>query len=308
MNYLTLALTFLLFTVLTKSSLGTFYAAQGLHLWLESMFPALLPFMILSGIMVRTDMAEVFSGLFSPLLSRIFRCRKTCCYVIVMGFLTGLPMGAKAISDLYRRKKLSEKESRWLLSFCNNAGPAYLLGFVLPTLKLTRKAPVLILFYGIPFFYGLLLRHLPFYQLDRIIREPDPGRGQKPSEPAVFLAAMEDSVSNAMITILNLGGYMILFCLLNTVPHWITGGSQPILGMLFEITSGIQGMQGTHPILCLSMLCFGGLSCIAQTHACLKETALTKYLGEYCLHKCILAALTLIFFTAAYHFFPRLFI
>lgn len=303
---ITLFLSFFLLGILTKSSWSVVYASQGLHLWLFSMLPSLLPFMILTGIFIRTDKAEDLAGFFSPMLGRLFSCSKSACFVIVIGFLCGFPMGAKTISDLYDRGRLDRNEARWLLAFCNNLGPAFLSGFVLPLLGARHPLICLAGIYGIPLLYGFVLHFLPCYRKDdgNACERKD---HLAPKGVSIW-EALPASVSNAMTTILKLGGYMILFNVLNLIPHWLTGKSQPFLSLLFEITSGLQAMNGAHPIICMSALAFGGLSCLAQTISCLRKEELATYIGEYVIHKCILAGAVACYFSVTVAFIPDLFL
>ena len=295
--FLTCLFAFFLLGILTKSSLSVAYASQGIQLWLNSMLPALLPFMILSGIMIRTNMAQKLAKFFSPLLGPLLRCSDSACFTVVIGFLCGFPLGAKTVSDLYDRGHLEFKEARWLLAFCNNIGPAFFMGFVLPLLHAAHPLYCVAGFYGIPFLYGLLLRFVPRYHNSRIERSSFITKAPEAvSDTSGLVNALQDAVSGSMLTMLNLGGYMILFNLLNLLPHWIMGSPVPLLGPLFEITSGLRSLNGTHPLYCMTALTFGGLSCLAQTLSCLKAPELKQCMGEYLLHKCILSLLVLLYF------------
>lgn len=55
--------------ILTHSSLSLAYAALGLELWYEKMVPVLLPFMILSGTLIRM-------GLVNSLIRPVYPCLK----------------------------------------------------------------------------------------------------------------------------------------------------------------------------------------------------------------------------------------
>ena len=92
-------LIFLLFTacILTHSELSLGYAAMGLTLWLEKMIPSLLPFMILSGIVIRLRLTETIASFIYPVIRPIFRVRKNVCYCMMLGFLCGFPMGARVV-------------------------------------------------------------------------------------------------------------------------------------------------------------------------------------------------------------------
>ena len=145
--------------ILTHSSLSLAYAALGLELWYEKMVPVLLPFMILSGTLIRMGLVNSLIRPVHPLFEKIFRLSKPGIYVILMGFLCGFPMGARTIADFRDRQELSVTEGQYLLSFCNNLGPVYFLGFVLPLLHRESILPYLFGMYGIPLGYGILLRY-----------------------------------------------------------------------------------------------------------------------------------------------------
>ena len=51
-------------------------------------------------------------------------------YVFLLGLLTGYPMGAKLTADLYYAGKISRQEAEYLLTFCNNPSPAFLITYV----------------------------------------------------------------------------------------------------------------------------------------------------------------------------------
>jgi len=150
------------YCILTHSDLSLYYAFTGLEVWFNKMIPTLLPFMILSGIMVRMQLTDGFTVFIYPIIKPLFQVSKNVCYAMIMGFLCGFPMGAKTIQDLYSHKMISKREGEFLLAFCNNIGPVYFVGFVLPLLKRHFVLPYLLGMYGIPFVYGLFLRYTKF--------------------------------------------------------------------------------------------------------------------------------------------------
>lgn len=300
---------FLLFItlILTHSDLSLSLALTGLHLWFEKMIPTLLPFMILSGIMVRMNLTENFSVLLSPLLRPVFGISQNGIYCIIMGFLCGFPMGAKVIAELYERKRLEKTEADFLLAFCNNIGPVYFMGFALPVIGICQNK-VLYLFgmYGIPLLYGLFLRYTFFR---RSIKMPEKSVGNTPalqrktaafSSPDCLPAQIDDSILAALNSITALGGYMILFNLLNLFPALLLSGTRlqkilPVLNGVLEINGGLSAMKADFPLLSLTLLTFGGLSCTAQTYSILRRTNLSvrSYIG----HKLVLTVLSVVFYS-----------
>ncbi|MBO4981244.1 MAG: hypothetical protein J6C84_05040 [Lachnospiraceae bacterium] len=295
-------LLFLLFTgcILTHSGLSLSYALLGLDLWYEKMIPALLPFMILSGIMIRMGLTEYVTTAVYPALRYTFRVSRNVGYAMIMGFLCGFPMGAKTVSDLYERDLITPREAEYLLAFCNNIGPVYFVSFVLPLLERRLIFPYILGMYAIPLLYGLLLRYTAFRDLEyeKTIR--------RHRFKAGLLAQIDDAIQSALQSILTLGGYMILFNLLNLLPHILLGNPPVWTAPLFEISGGLKLLGKSSPLYALLVLPFGGLSCIAQTYSCIKKTPVP--IGKYVLHKLFLTGITALYYLLWYVSSPASFL
>jgi hypothetical protein len=333
----TLFFLLLISLILTHSSTALALAADGLNLWLTKMIPALFPFMIISGMMIGMGLTENFSIVLYPALRLLFHVRKNVCYAIIMGFLCGFPMGAKVSADLLDHKLITRQEASYLLAFCNNIGPVYFCGFVLPLLGRSEVWPYLFGMYGIPLVYGIILR----YTLYRSIRYtiyprhntahmpqicpihkaqhrttyatvldsstllstqlPElhaTGTDTIPSSQAsitkrTFLSQCDESIRSAIQSILMLGGYMILFNIMNLIPFILLGSNSPWLpriAPLLEINRGLALLGTSMPLYSLLLLPFGGLSCIAQTYSMIKKCDLP--ISSYVYHKLFLSLLT----------------
>ena len=302
----TLISLYLIYLLLRYPSLSLKYASTGLMLWFQKMIPTLLPFMILSGIMIRMNLTEKFVRFAHPLLHRLYGTSPNGSYTILMGLLCGFPMGARIIGELCQAGKLDREESSRLLAFCNNIGPIYFLSYVVPSLSIDKPLLPFAIMYGIPLLYGILImRILPSVQstLHRIgsplIPASDPITGISPSStrspscPMPLLAAIDSSVLSGLIGIAKLGGYMVFFNLLNILFVPFQNLNKTFLYLsncLLEITSGID--RGSHHLFIsiLILLPFGGLSCIAQTYSMIQHTDLS--IRSYLLHKILQTALT----------------
>ena len=283
---------FLTFCMLTNSSLSLAYAALGLRLWYEKMVPVLFPFMVLSGTLIRMGLVESLIRPIRPFFGKLFRISDPAVYTILMGFLCGFPMGARTTAEFRNRQELSVSEGQFLLAFCNNFGPVYFLGFVLPLLHRTLKLPYLIGMYGIPVIYGLFLRYTVYRMRLKdtsMVSQPVTKSAVRTSLPE----AMDDAVNAAGLSILQLGGYMIIFNLLNLLPGLFLRQSH-LLAPLLEITGGLQMLADRYPLYTLLLLPFGGLSCIAQTAGCIRNTGLS--LKKYIIHKLVLTLLTAFYY------------
>lgn len=313
------AFLFLLLTVsiLSHSSLSLTYASLGLDLWLHKMVPALLPFMILSGIIVRLKLTEKMAGVLYPLLRPLYRVRKNVVYCMALGFLCGFPMGARVTGELYEREMLTKREAEYLLAFCNNIGPVYFCSFVLPLLGRKLVFPYLFAMYGIPLLYGLALRYTLYRDLspgEKAFAASPVGElrccsldGRQPGQPkGRLLSAVNEAVQASLQSMLLLGGYMILFNLLNLPFHILLGREPALLSPLLEITGGLSMLGGGLPLYSLLALSFGGLSCIAQTYSCISATDLR--LDSYIRHKIMLTLLCGVFYLCWYLLSPSSFL
>lgn len=296
---LALSVFFLIFTgcMITHTEISLYYALTGLELWFHKMVPTLLPFMILSGIMIRTGLTEGFTTFVYPLVKPLYRVSQNACYAMIMGFLCGFPMGARTIRDLYDRNLITLREAEYLLAFCNNIGPVYFCGFVLPLLHRELVLPYVFGMYGLPLLYGLFLRAVPYGDLGET---PDNTlKGKRDCVPytlQTFLGETDASISGSLQSILSLGGYMILFNVCNLLPHILSGGVPSLLAPLLEITGGLHLLQASRPLYALLLVSFGGFCCIAQTYSCIRDTPLS--IADYTFHKLVLTA-----FTGLYYLF-----
>ena len=278
------------------------YSLTGLQLWFERMIPALFPFMVLSGVIVRMNLTEDIVSFFSPLLQLIFHVKKSVLYGILMGFLCGFPMGAKVAVQLYENKKITEQEAEYLLCFCNNIGPIYFLSFVLPTLGIKKVGPYLIGMYGLPLAYGILLRYTLYRKKISSVQGyiPTKCKQNEAYQVAVapqkkdFLSSLDLSLKDSINSIVVLGGYMIIFNAFHLLPRILLPvhalWSTPIL----EITGGIGLLGSSHPRYILCLLPFGGLCCMAQTYTIISTTPLK--ISKYVLHKLILMGITFFYY------------
>ena len=92
---------------------------SGLLLWYHSVVPTLLPFMLLTGLLLRLRLLEPLLPFLQRCLAPIFGCSGYGVFAILCGFTAGFPMGAKLTRTLLDQKKISHKEACHLIGFVN---------------------------------------------------------------------------------------------------------------------------------------------------------------------------------------------
>lgn len=265
-------------------------ASSGLLLWFHNVLPNLLPFIILSNLMVRLNISKQLSKVFYPVFGRIFRISCEGCYPLIIGFMSGIPMGAKATADLVHEKQISLREGQFLIAMCNNASPMFIIGYIAITqLKLPGFHYIL---FGIIYCSAILSAFLY-----RGITSLFPGKSNAlhrnmeltitQTKPTRFsFPLLDGAIMNGFEIVTRIGGYIILFSIFAQIIKGIgpdTSFIKAFVMGLFEITTGISQICNTRldlntKIVLVSMVTsFGGLSGLAQTKSVIANTRLSIY-------------------------------
>ena len=294
-------------------------ASNGLLIWYRNMIPSLFPFMVLSGFMIRCGFSVKIGQLLKPILGLLFRLPPPMLYVIFMGFLCGFPMGAKVVADMLEKEQITPEEGTYLLAFCNNIGPLYLLGYVIPLFHYNNTWQILGLMYLVPFLYGIILRYFPFSSFKRKTKKNSllyaASKETKVQSSPNLLTGFQQALSSSIEQITMLGGCMVFFNSLQIIPNILeeylsysllgqhnSSFLSAILGAFIEIGGGLPQLSSFYtntntntlpPYLPISLLTFGGLSCIMQTCFILKNTSLK--ISAYLKHKIVQACIYILF-------------
>ncbi len=259
-------------------------AKRGLLLWFNTVLPTLLPFIIMSNLIIRLQITKPLSKLLYPFFHFIFRVSKGGCYPILIGFLSGIPVGAKSVGDLYSNGSLEEEEAQYLLSFCNNSSPMFIMGYIaIAQLKMKElRGPLLFIIYisGIiaAFLYFRILglyKRKKVYTAEYILEDP---------EPKFSFAVLDSAIMDGFEVITKVGGYIILFSIPAQIITTLGSPNNPArllsIGLL-EITTGINqismsSLDLTIKIVLITIITsLGGLSGLAQTKSVISNTRLS---------------------------------
>lgn len=257
-------------------------AEEGLLLWFQIIFPTLFPFLVVTSLLLSSGGLNLITRLFGGLFRRIFRVTQNGAFAVLAGFLCGYPMGAKVTADLLRAEKISDREARYLLSFCNNTSPVFIINFIvwktfgderlmLPTLLILIGSPVLMSF----IFRRIYLkgRH-PF---------PEPSAALKEKKTRFDFSVLDSCMMNSFEAIVKVGGYIILFSVLLSLLAELSGQNSILIAAApaLEVTNGILLLSssvsdpGLRYAAVLGLTSFGGLCSAAQTQCMLEGTGLS---------------------------------
>ena len=105
-------------------------AQNGLRLCIDAVIPSLLPFMVVSGCIIKSQFSRPLGAVLSKVITPLTGISSAGCVCFVTGLTGGYGAGARAVLESYREKLISKEEAERLLPLCNNAGPLFIIGTV----------------------------------------------------------------------------------------------------------------------------------------------------------------------------------
>ena len=271
-------------------------AKDGLRMCTDLIVPSLFPFFVLSSMMIELGLAEVLGKLASPVMKRLFNVGGSCAVPFLLGFIGGYPVGARAAITLYDRGGCRRREAERLLCFCNNTGPAFILGVVgAGVFGDTRTGLIL---YGVHFLssvtVGLVFRGKTRGDIGEV--QTADKLTEHDTLPAVFVSCVKSSFT----AVLGICGFVIFFTVLIRLlylagiipaaaealsfilrPLGVTSaGAEGIISGLIELTSGVSSLRGAagsmskNAAMAAFMLGWAGLSVHFQVLGFISESGL----------------------------------
>lgn len=271
-------------------------AKNGLLLWFETVLPTLLPFLIVSNFMVQFRITDCLTSFLYPVAGKLFGISRAGCYPMLIGMLSGYPVGAKACADLVKDGQISKEEGQFLLCFCNNASPMFLISFIATQcLQRGQKAfLILLIIYSSGLLTACTYRLICHSQKNVLITAYPVATAPIEDCRLSPFTVLDTTILNAFIILTKAGGYIILFSILAEIILHLSmfpaGIRYFFLGFL-EITTGtaaigIASFPFTQKIVLINALtAFGGLSSHAQTFSVIMHSGLS--MKKYFLFKCI---------------------
>ena len=185
-------------------------AENGLLLWFQIVFPTLFPFMLVSGLMLSGGGLAVISRISGRLFSALFATSPNGSFAVIAGFLCGYPMGAKISADLVRSGKISYDEGAYLLSFCNNTSPIFIMNFIVWKTfdREELLLPTMLILILVPAVLSIFFRR--FYLKGRK-QFPDMSADEKGSAKPLDFELLDSSLADSFESIVKVGLYIIFF-------------------------------------------------------------------------------------------------
>lgn len=264
-------------------------ARDALLLCAQTVIPSLFPFFVLSVLLNRLGLPELMGKVFGKAAASLFGVSGEGVSALFIGLTGGYPMGAAYIADMCVEGRIGTDEAERLLCFCNNSGPAFILGAVGAGAFGSRAAGLML--YAVHIAAAILTGI--FFSAKTPVPPSSPKTHGSGTDPET---AFPDAVKAAVSAVLNVCGFVVFFSVLLGVLDsgsylsriCLALGSSSGLGAdyiralitgLFELGNGVGALRYLSPTpqsmaLAAFLLGFGSLSVQCQTAAVIARAKL----------------------------------
>ncbi len=266
-------------------------------LCINNLFPTLIPFMLLSNILINYNIINDISNTLNKITKNIFKVNKNCSFALIMSMLSGTPSNAKYLKDLYDNKLISETDIQKCLNFCHFTNPIFILGTIGYSFLENKKLGLIIL---ISHYCSSLILGLFNKKNNSYIHEYNYIQKEKNS----FITILKDAINSTTNTLFLILGIIttciIISCIISNIIN-IDNNYKFIFGFL-EITQGLKFLSLSNlniklkTILSSALISFGGFCIHAQVFSILdnKKIRYLPYLKSRIIHSLLSSLLTFV--------------
>ena len=283
---------------------------DGIKIWAVTVLPSLLPFFFLTALLTKTKAVGAFCKAAGGVSKILYNENGLAIYTQTMSFLSGYPVGAKIVCDLYKSGAIDSSRAEKLAFVSSTSGPLFIVGGVGIGMFTDKKVGLILLLshFLSSVLVGIVLRGVNKGSIDNTPIIPS-----TKSENALY-----ESIYSSVISVAVVGGFIAVFYTLAKVlmdfrilspVDFLLGkvvGSELAEGVsigLIECTTGIKAIAalGTTPLsaaLACALITLGGLSVWCQSIVYLSQAKVRVglFVGAKILQAAIAFGLSYLFF------------
>ena len=283
-------------TLLIFSNNNLIAAQNGLALWAKNVLPTLFPFFVATELLCQTNFTYILGKLLNKLIKPIFNLPGESVIAIILGTISGYPIGAKVVCNLKNQKIITKIEAERLIAFTNNSGPLFILGTVGITLFHNKHLGIILLISHIfsSLTVGYLFRFWKRNKLDVNFREIHFNSKLSPIKISEIGEILGNAIKKSISSILSVGGFIVLFSVILSILEnsgildiinmflYQFGISKEISSAIFtgiiEVTNGVNLSSSIYTslptlsiLLTSFLLGFGGISVLLQVYSIISK-------------------------------------
>ena len=310
----------------SKSNISA--AKSGLLLWVNSVVPSLFPFFIATELLSYTNVIQNLGKKLNSIMRPIFNVPGIGSYALIMGIISGYPIGAKIVTNFKEQGLCTKEEAERMIAFTNNSGPLFIIATVGISLFGNTLIGILLLITHILacLSVGIIFR---FWKRNENSQFSKKSLASSNEHKLVCFSNLGEVLSKSILssiqTIFVIGGFVVLFSVILSIlknSHFITIFAQilsPVFSLfgindiafssgflsgIIELTNGIMQIStipykeiSVNIILCAFLLGFGGISVLLQVFSIISKSdiSIRAYFIGKLLHGILAATYTFLF-------------
>lgn len=228
---------FIIIFLILKNSIEIIESIKfSFNICVNNLFPCLIPFMLISNILINYNFVQDISDILSNITTKIFKVNKSCAFALIMSMISGTPSNSKYLKDLFNNGLINEYDISKCLCFCHFTNPIFILGTIGYSFLGNKRIGLIILIshYLGNFISGISNRNKKY----KIINLEHKSNLNK----KVFINVLNESIKSTIDTLLLIMGIitscLIITGLINSI-FKINNDYKFIFGIL-EITQGLK--------------------------------------------------------------------
>ena len=269
------------------------------EIWKNNVFPSILPFFIISSLLINYGFVELASFILKPLM-KLFGINSDVSFIFIMSMLSGFPSSSKYVKDLYLDNRISKDDAAKSLMFTHFSNPLFILGTLGKLLNKKASLIILLSHYLGNIFIGIIFRKYNYSYNNtnnKLVFNKSNNIG------SVLSKSIKDSIDTLLLILGSISIFSFLITIINKV-FIFNSFTLSIISGLLEITNGSNNLSLLaipikYKVVISSMiLSFGGLAIHVQIKSILSDTDIkyTPYLISRIIHSLISGVIAFILY------------
>ncbi len=207
-------------------------ALYGLQLCGRVIIPSVFPFMVLTRFFFSSGMCSRVCSMLEKPFGYVFGVSGEGASVVLLGLISGYPVCTHLTASLYGEKKIGISQAQALISYTNNATPAFIIGYIGSGILGDRDKGVLM-------YVCIVLSALTYGILTSKKIKNEPAVQSIPQKYDLSRAFTE-SVSAGSLAALSVCGFIIVFSVISSALALLPEPAASISMLLCELTVGVE--------------------------------------------------------------------
>ena len=246
---------------------------NGTEICIKTLIPTLFPYFVISGILTGSLSGKSSTGI--RIMERICKMPEGSGSLLLMGLITGYPVGARNVAEAYSKGVISLDDAQRMAVFCNNAGPAFIFGILTPLFPDIRWTASL---WAVQILSAILTGLL--------MPVRDIGYADISGQQSINISMIMNQAIKSMASVC--GWVMFFRMILEFMGKWFFWTvDEPlcvIISGILELTSGCINLGVFHEeavrfLICSSLLSCGGVCVLLQTASVFAQIDMRQYLA-----------------------------